>query len=111
MTTSIKALYTQAIDMMGFHRVLFFSLFALLFGLGILYGVVLGSTVSNISQVSQMKSDLIEINSELSELEFEYMKYKNLFTLEYSKSLGMSEVKTISYVSRNASSATLTLVE
>jgi len=96
---------------MGFHRVFFFGLFALLFGLGMLYGVILGSTVSNISQVSQIKSDLIEVNSELSELEFEYMKYKNLFTLEYSKSLGMSEVQTLSYVSRDASSATLTLVE
>ena len=93
------------------EKTVFFLLVGIFLGLGALYGVFLSGTVSNVSKVTHIKNSLIEIGSELSELEFEYMKYKNLFTLEYSKSIGMSEVQTLSYVQRGASSAILTLVE
>ena len=93
------------------EKITFFVLVSAFIGLGILYGLFLGSTVSNVSRISAIKHNLVAMNSELSELEFDYMKYKNLFTLEYSHKIGLSEVQSLSYVTRGSVDTALTFVE
>lgn len=93
------------------EKKLLYILAGILFALGIFYGIFLNKTVVNASRVSAIQDELISTNSRLGELEFEYMKYKNLFTLEFSKSIGLREANTVSYIERVTPDTVLTFRE
>jgi cell shape-determining protein MreC len=91
------------------RKKLILSLFggAILFAF--LYGYFINQTILNVVARKNIEADLIELGSEVSSLEVEYIKLKNKIDLEFAHSLGYKDVSDIKFVSRKSLGKTLTI--
>jgi len=105
----ISTKYKKIIESYTREKVAFYSLLGTFLMLGTVYGMFQNQIMMNISAVSKINNDIITMNSDVGEMEFEYMNYKNTLTLEYAQNVGFTEAKKISYITKVKTDTRLTL--
>lgn len=66
------------------------------------YVYAVNSTARNVALRSELERQVVNLNTELAGLEFQYIKLKNEVTLEIAKELGYQEVRQPLYISRGS---------
>jgi hypothetical protein len=91
------------------RKKIIFSLFGGVVLFAFLYGYFVNQTILNVVARENIETKLIELSSEVSSLEVEYIKLKNKIDLEFAYSLGYSDVSNVKFVSRKSLGKTLTI--
>lgn len=92
-----------------YQKILFYVSLVLLVCFAILYAFFVNETVTNIVERKEVQTQITELNSELSELEFAYIKHQNSITLDYAHKIGFIEVEPTQYVVKGETGPTLSL--
>lgn len=85
------------------------SLFGAVILFALLYGYFVNQTILNVVARENVETELIELSSEVSSLEVEYIKLKNKIDLKFAYSLGYRDVSSVKFVSRKSLGKTLTI--
>lgn len=91
------------------ERKVFWSLAVLLVFSSIMYAYLVNQTILNIVERENLEGDIITLNSNISELEFDYISLKNDINLDYAHSIGFVNVGKVKFASRKLPGQTLTL--
>jgi len=101
--------YKKILESYTREKIAFYILLGTFLILGTIYGMFQNQIMVNISSVSKINNDIAFMNSDVGEMEFDYMNYKNTLTLEYAKNIGFTEAKKISYITKVKTDTRLTL--
>jgi hypothetical protein len=93
------------------EKKVFFVLISILLVLAMCYAYFVNKTVLNIVARKNIQEEISVLSSDISGLEFDYMKYKNTITLGYTHDLGFNDVKNTTFITRGTSDTRLTLQE
>jgi len=106
-----QAIVQKIITSGTMEKRLFYVLASALLLLSFFYAYYVNATVMNVVSRKAIQTQITDLSSAVSELEFEYMSYKNTITLAYTKSLGFNDVNDTIFISRNSGDTRLTLRE
>ncbi len=90
----MKSLFTQ----FKYGRIIFFAEVIMLFLAVGVYFTSLSGTINNVVLRSQSENQITKLNSQVSELESQYVAEKNGVTLDLALSLGFKATAQISFV-------------
>ena len=85
-----------------FKRLLFWSLTAVLLTLAFLYGYFILHSISEVLVRSNLEREIATLQSEVSELEIDYLADKNALTFEAAKHLGLGMPEEKLFVARKS---------
>jgi len=100
---------TKKINIISLNKKIFWSLGVFLLFFLIFYVYLINQTILNIVARENIESDIVVLNSEISEMEFEYISQKNAVTLGYAYSLGFEDADNIKFASRRLAGQGLSL--
>jgi hypothetical protein len=93
---------TKAIQINKFEKRAFVALvFAILILAG-LYGYFISKSIINVIVREEINNDIVVVSSATSELEFEYINYKNAINKEYAISAGFTKLASKKFVTRKS---------
>jgi hypothetical protein len=78
----------------------FWTMIALIILLGLTYMYFINKTIWNVAAREKMQDEIVTINSQLGEKEFEYIKSKGSITMESAKQLGFDQPARVSFVTK-----------
>ena len=99
----------QAIYIFKDSKIIFWTFLAGVVLLLITYIFYANNMVYNAVSVNNFEDEIVELRSEIGELEFTYMSIKNSINLDTAKRLGFIESKNITYISRKTLGKALSL--
>ena len=70
------------------EKQVFWSLFSVFFVLLFTYGYLVNSTILHAVSKQNMQSQMVSLNSNLNDLEFQYLNLKDKITIDYATTLG-----------------------
>ena len=82
------------------ERKIFWGLFALLVIFAVSYGYFVNQTILNIVARENIEEKTMTLNSEISEMEFDYIALKNDVNIDYAYSIGFVDVENVKFASR-----------
>jgi len=91
------------------EKKLFWFFSVALFSSFFFYAYFVNQTILNIVERENFEEEIAVLNSEISELEANYLDLKNKITLDYAHSLGFSDAKNIKFASNKLYSQGLSL--
>ncbi len=100
---------TLKINTKNIEQKLVWGVFGLLVFSAISYVYFVNQTILNIVARENLEADIVVMNSEISELEFEYIAQKNKITLNYAYSLGYEDADNVKFASRKLAGQGLSL--
>ena len=99
----------KKLNLVNLNQKIFWSLGAFLLFSSILYVYFVNQTILNIVARENLEGDIVALNSEISEMEFEYISQKNAITLVYAYSLGFKDANNVKFASRKLAGQGLSL--
>ena len=78
----------------------FWTMVAIIVVLGFTYMYFINKTIWNVAAREKMQNEILVINSQLGEKEFEYIKSKGSITMESARELGFSQPERVSFVTK-----------
>jgi len=91
---------TLKINTKNIEQKLIWGVFGLLLFFSISYVYFINQTILNIVARENLEGDIVALNSEISEMEFEYIAQKNKITLSYAYSVGFKDANNVKFASR-----------
>ena len=79
---------------------LFWAMLAIIVVLGFTYMYFINKTIWNVAAREKMQNEIVTLNSQLGEREFEYIKSKGAITMESARELGFSQPERVSFVTK-----------
>lgn len=79
---------------------IFWTILAIIIALGLTYMYFINKTIWNVAAREKMQNEIVAINSQLGEKEFEYIKSKGSITMESAKALGFDQPARVSFVTK-----------
>ena len=74
-----------------------------------LYVYLVNQTILNIVMRENVESEMVDLESKISELEFEYITLKNDINIDYAYSIGFVDVEKVKFASRKLSTQSLSV--
>lgn len=91
-----------AMTTMGIQKRMFWIALLCILSLITLYGYFVSKSITNVLLREETEQNIARINSELSELEFDYLTTKNAITLEFAQAKGFHTIKDKVFVARKS---------
>lgn len=79
---------------------IFWTMVAIIVVLGFTYMYFINKTIWNVAAREKMQDEIVAINSQLGEKEFEYIKSKGSITMESARALGFDQPARVSFVTK-----------
>lgn len=79
---------------------IFWTMVAIIVVLGFTYMYFINKTIWNVAAREKMQDEIVAINSQLGEKEFEYIKSKGSITMESARALGFDQHARVSFVTK-----------
>lgn len=83
-----------------YKKAAFWSLIGVIIASAVLYVVFVTQTINNVVERKQLESEISSLSIAVSEMEFQYISYKNDITLEKAYDLGFKESPETHFASR-----------
>ncbi len=81
-------------------KTVFWIMLALIIALGLTYMYFINKTIWNVATRAKLQDEIVAINSQLGEKEFEYIKSKGSITMESARSMGFEQPSRVSFVTK-----------
>lgn len=81
-------------------KTVFWTMIAIIILLGFTYMYFINKTIWNVAAREKMQDEIVAINSQLGEKEFEYIKSKGSITMESAHAMGFSQPERVSFVTK-----------
>ncbi len=101
---------TKQLNINNIEKQIFWGVFTLLLLLGTSYVFFVNKTILNIVERESFEEKIITLNSQISELEFDYIALKNNITIDYAHSVGFHNVDSVKFASRKLAGQGLSLL-
>ena len=79
---------------------IFWTMLAIIIVLGFTYMYFINRTIWNVAAREKLQDEIVAINSQLGEKEFEYIKSKGSITMESAKQMGFTQPERVSFVTK-----------